>query len=80
MRRPAIESVRLLSLATLVAGELGAQLPASFTPVDPFEQVKTMGRGVNIIGYDPIWENFEKARFKERHFDWVQPIWKALVP
>src|SRR5690349_6824323 len=25
-------------------------------------------RGVNIIGYDPIWEDASKARFQERHF------------
>ena len=42
---------------------------SGFTPLDPFEQVKTMGRGVNIIGYDPIWRNFANARFKERHFN-----------
>ena len=36
--------------------------------VDPFEQVKRLGRGVNILGSDPIWDNFEKGRFKERHF------------
>jgi endoglucanase len=40
----------------------------AFTPLDPFDQVKTMTRGVNIIGYDPIWRNFNNARFKERHF------------
>jgi endoglucanase len=40
----------------------------AFTPLDPFEQVKQMGRGVNILGYDPIWRNFANARFKERHF------------
>src|ERR1700683_3310530 len=39
-----------------------------FTPLDPFAQVKQMGRGVNILGYDPIWRNFADARFKERHF------------
>ena len=39
-----------------------------FTPLDPFEQVKQMGRGVNILGYDPIWRNVANARFKERHF------------
>lgn len=27
-----------------------------------------MRRGVNIIGYDPLWRDFEKATFKERHF------------
>jgi endoglucanase len=36
--------------------------------IDPFDQVKQMRRGVNIIGYDPIWKNFDKARFKEKHF------------
>jgi endoglucanase len=35
---------------------------------DPFDQVKRLGRGVNILGYDPIWDNFAKGRFKERHF------------
>jgi endoglucanase len=27
-----------------------------------------MRRGVNIIGYDPLWRDFDKARFRERHF------------
>jgi endoglucanase len=62
------ESLRLLSLAALVVGGLGAQPQAGFTPLDPFEQVKTMGRGVNILGYDPLWRDFEQARFHERHF------------
>ena len=40
-----------------------------FVAIDAFEQVKQMGRGVNIIGYDPLWKDFSKARFKERHFE-----------
>ncbi len=36
--------------------------------VEPFEQVKRLGRGVNILGYDPLWKDFEKGRFRERHF------------
>jgi endoglucanase len=40
--------------------------------VDPFEQVQRMGRGVNIIGYDPIWSDFGKARFKEKHFTLIR--------
>jgi endoglucanase len=36
--------------------------------VDPFVQIKRLGRGVNVLGYDPIWDDFDKARFKERHF------------
>jgi hypothetical protein len=27
-----------------------------------------LGRGVNIIGYDPIWQDRAKARFKDGHF------------
>lgn len=41
-------------------------LPA--VAVDPAEQIKTMTRGVNIIGYHPLWRDFSKARFQERHF------------
>jgi endoglucanase len=37
-------------------------------PPDAFEQVKRLGRGVNILGYDPIWDDFARGRFKERHF------------
>jgi endoglucanase len=36
--------------------------------VDAFEQNKRLGRGVNIIGYDPIWRSREQARFQARHF------------
>ncbi|MCX6573706.1 MAG: glycoside hydrolase family 5 protein [Candidatus Aminicenantes bacterium] len=35
---------------------------------DAFDQVKRLGRGVNIIGYDPLWKKPGKARFKDRHF------------
>lgn len=58
---------RLLAITALVGGGLSAQ-PASGTAVDPFDQIMQMRRGVNILGYDPIWRNFETARFKERHF------------
>jgi endoglucanase len=36
--------------------------------VDAFEQNKKLGRGVNIIGYDPIWRAKEQGRFKEKYF------------
>ncbi len=39
-----------------------------FQTVEAFEQVRRMHRGVNIVGYDPLWDNFEDARFKEKHF------------
>jgi endoglucanase len=43
-------------------------LPAGFVTLDAFEQERQMGRGVNIIGYDPIWDNFSKGRFSEKLF------------
>ena len=37
-------------------------------PTDAFEVNKRLWRGVNIIGYDPLWKSHEKGRFKEQHF------------
>jgi endoglucanase len=36
--------------------------------VDAFEQNRRLGRGVNIIGYDPIWRSRTEARFQAKHF------------
>ena len=36
--------------------------------IDPFVQNARLGRGVNIIGYDPIWRSQDRGRFKARHF------------
>jgi endoglucanase len=35
---------------------------------DAFVQNKLLGRGVNVLGYDPIWDSFAQGRFKERYF------------
>jgi endoglucanase len=35
---------------------------------DAFEQNRRLGRGVNVIGYDPIWRSRDEARFQEKHF------------
>ena len=37
-----------------------------------FEQNKRLGRGVNIIGYDPIWKDASKARFQDKHFKLIK--------
>ena len=29
---------------------------------------RRLGRGVNIIGYDPIWRSRDQTRFQEKHF------------
>ncbi len=50
-------------LSLLVSLEIGAAEPLSAAA-----QVEAMGRGVNIVGYDPIWQDASKARFQPRHF------------
>ena len=54
----------LLSTLTLTVTLAHAQPNA----VEAFAQNKKLGRGVNIIGYDPIWRSKEQARFQEKYF------------
>ena len=54
-----------LGLLGLTPGPASAQ---AFTPIDPFQQVAAMGRGINVLGYDPIWKDTARARFQTRHF------------
>lgn len=54
----------LLSVTLLVA--FAALTPAR--AMDAFEQNRRIGRGVNIIGYDPLWKSPDQARFKARYF------------
>ena len=74
---------RLGALAALLLGlgVCGAQAqgapalaPAGPAPggVDPFVQVREMGRGLNILGYDPIWTDPAKARFRLHHFEAIR--------
>ncbi len=35
---------------------------------DVFAVNQQLGRGVNIIGYDPIWKSFDQAHFQAKHF------------
>jgi endoglucanase len=44
------------------------QVASRFVPIEAAAQVKQMRRGVNIIGYDPIWQDFGKRRFKQVYF------------
>ena len=36
------------------------------------KQNKKLGRGVNIIGYDPLWKDTAKARMKDKHFKLIK--------
>jgi len=44
------------------SGSAAAQSP------DAVAQNKRLGRGVNVLGYDPIWKDRQQARFQEKHF------------
>ncbi len=35
---------------------------------DAFEQARRLGRGINVLGYDPLWNDPASARFQARHF------------
>jgi endoglucanase len=51
----------VLMLALTVAG-------AAHAATSAWDQQHRLGRGVNIIGYDPLWDDRSKARFKTEHF------------
>ncbi len=59
-----MKAIILSIVSTLVVVTALAQPKA----VDAFEQNQKLGRGVNIIGYDPIWRSKEQARFQEKYF------------
>ncbi len=68
----------LLALAAaLLATPVAAQSPAAKPPTvsaattgqgPAWQTAARLRRGVNIIGYDPLWNDPAKARFKTRHF------------
>jgi endoglucanase len=47
--------------------------------VDAKEQNKRLGRGVNIIGYDPLWRSRARARFQNEHFKLIREAGFANV-
>ena len=55
------------SSALLFGALVTAAAPPSATS-DVFEQNRKLGRGVNILGYDPIWRSADQARFQAKHF------------
>ena len=49
----------------MLSAPAGHAQPAT---TDIFEQNRKLGRGVNILGYDPIWRSRDQARFQAKHF------------
>jgi endoglucanase len=60
--------MRARSLLLALLFTLGASLAFAAGPLSAADQVAHMQRGVNIVGYDPIWKDPAKGRFKPRHF------------
>lgn len=59
----------LKSLAACALLSALACAPAGAREISAQAQTKAMTRGVNIIGYDPLWKSPAKARFQlDRHF------------
>src|SRR5688572_2250038 len=52
----------------LYLATIGAPVPAQSQTADAFAQNRKLGRGVNILGYDPIWRAKEQARFQTKYF------------
>jgi len=42
--------------------------------MDSFKQNERLGRGVNILGYDPVWKNKSMARMKDEHFRLIRGV------
>lgn len=40
--------------------------------MDAFELNKRLGRGVNVLGYDPVWRSKGEARMKDWHFTLIR--------
>lgn len=59
-------ALALALCAGLMVSPAKAQTP--FPPLTPEAQVAQMGRGVNIIGYDPFWQKGGKGNYTEAHF------------
>ena len=59
------QSRLILSLIALLTSGTLAQ--AESAP-DAFAQNQKLARGVNILGYDPLWRSRDQARFKAEYF------------
>ncbi|WP_029913606.1 glycoside hydrolase family 5 protein [Caulobacter sp. UNC358MFTsu5.1] len=64
------KSLKALAAALTACALLSslAASPAAAREIPARDQVKAMTRGINVLGYDPIWKDPAKARFQMRHF------------
>lgn len=64
----ALAGALLLVTATSTAAPQAAEPAPAFVAIDAFSQVGEMGRGVNVLGYDPVWSDAKKGRFTPAMF------------
>ncbi|WP_431200389.1 glycoside hydrolase family 5 protein [Mucilaginibacter sp. P25] len=62
----------LLALLFIATGSKTIYAQQTVNYSDAFAQNAKMGRGVNIIGYDPLWKDATKARMKDKHFKQIK--------
>jgi endoglucanase len=62
----------ILCMSTLLLVGAWPAAAAQKQTVDPFVQNQRLGRGVNIIGYDPLWKSRDEARFKAGYFRMIK--------
>jgi len=62
--------LKLLALSLALAGTLAQPAGArpSFTPISAAAQAARMGGGVNILGYDPYWEDGKTGNYTDDTF------------
>src|SRR5271156_1463906 len=68
--KPASLAIFIFSVAVLPS--LGRPTAPEVPAVkNVFAQSKMLGRGVNVLGYDPIWYSAGEARFKQSYFKMI---------
>ena len=61
-------AVAVASVVLATAAFCRASGSANTQTPDAFAQNKRLGRGVNVLGYDPLWKDRQMARFQEKYF------------
>ena len=64
--------IHLTALVFFLAVSSGFSHSTLSTGPEASAQAPWLGRGVNVLGYDPIWDSFDQGRFKERYFKMIR--------
>jgi len=59
----------VVGCAAILVWGAGGATAQSESKTDAFAQNQRLGRGVNILGYDPIWRSRDQGRFKAGYFE-----------